>query len=150
MSGSTPATWLFALMVCAGIGIPVMAALNSGLGVRLGSPVSAAFVLFIIGTLATGVVVLATGAPNPFAPVAPFGYWLGGLLVAFYVLSVTLAAPKIGVANAIFLVLLGQLISATIIDHFALFGVVRVPITWTRVLGLVLMLGGIILARKSD
>jgi bacterial/archaeal transporter family-2 protein len=142
--------WLSVLMVCAGIGIPVMAALNAGLGMRLGSPVSAAFILFVIGTLATGLVVLVTGAPNPFAPVAPFQFWLGGLLVAFYVLSVTIAAPKIGVANAIFLVLLGQLVSATAIDHFALFGVARVPVSWSRLAGLLMMLGGIVLARKTS
>eukprot|EP01038_Epipyxis_sp_PR26KG_P014753 gene14753-19832_t len=103
MSGGAAPVWLSVLMLLAGFGIPIMAALNSGLGMRLGSPVAAAFVLFIVGTIATGVVVLATGTTNPFKPIAPFGFWLGGLLVAFYVLSVTLAAPRIGVGNAIFL-----------------------------------------------
>jgi bacterial/archaeal transporter family-2 protein len=150
MNNAATPILLSILMVCAGIGIPVMAALNSGLGVKLGSPISAAFVLFLIGGLATGLVVLATGAPSPFRAVAPFPLWLGGLLVAFYVLAVTLAAPKIGVANAIFLVLLGQLVSATAIDHFALFNVTRFPLTASRAFGLLLMLGGIFLARRPS
>jgi bacterial/archaeal transporter family-2 protein len=149
-SGATMPIWLSVLMLCAGVGIPIMAALNSGLSARLGSPVSAAFVLFIVGAIATGLVLLVTGAPNPFRPVAEVPFWLGGLLVAFYVLSVTIAAPKIGMANAIFLVLLGQLVSATAIDHFALFGVARYPLNLTRTLGLVLMLGGVLLARKPS
>ena len=148
MSGGAVPIWLSVLMLLAGFGIPIMAALNSGLGMRLGSPVAAAFVLFIVGTIATGLVVLATGTTNPFRPVAPLGFWLGGLLVAFYVLSVTLAAPRIGVGNAIFLVLLGQLVSATAIDHFALFGAQRYPLTLTRALGLLLMVGGVFLARR--
>jgi len=148
MSGGTPGLWLSILMLLAGFGIPIMAALNSGLGLRLGSPVAAAFVLFVVGTVATGVVVLATGTTNPFRPVAPIGFWLGGLLVAFYVLSVTLAAPRIGVGNAIFLVLLGQLVSATAIDHFALFGAQHYPLTLKRGFGLVLMIAGVFLARR--
>lgn len=149
MSGGAAPIWQSVLMLLAGFGIPIMAALNSGLGLRLGSPVAAAFVLFIVGTFATGLVVLVTGTTNPFRPVAPFSFWLGGLLVAFYVLSVTLAAPRIGVGNAIFLVLLGQLISATAIDHFALFGAQRYPMTLTRALGLILIVGGVFLARRS-
>ncbi|GBF58822.1 hypothetical protein PbB2_02510 [Candidatus Phycosocius bacilliformis] len=147
MNGAGAGLWLSVLMLVAGFGIPVMAALNSGLGVRLGSPVGAAFVLFVVGMLASGLVVLITGTTNPFRPVAPAGFWLGGFLVAFYVLSVTLAAPRIGVGNAIFLVLLGQLVSATAIDHFALFGAQRHPLTLTRALGLVLMACGVFLAR---
>jgi transporter family-2 protein len=42
--------------------------------------------------------------------------------VAFYVLSITYIAPTFGVGNAVFFVLLGQLVSAAIIDHFGLFG----------------------------
>jgi bacterial/archaeal transporter family-2 protein len=137
-------------MVVAGIGIPIMAALNSGLGIRLGSPVSAAFVLFLVGTLATGAIVWGTGAPSPFRGVAPLPFWLGGLLVAFYVLAVTVSGPKIGIANAIFLVLLGQLISATAIDHFALFNVQRFQVTPSRAFGLCLMLGGVLLARRPS
>jgi transporter family-2 protein len=150
MSVSPPSLWLSILMLFAGVGIPVMAALNGGLSARLGSPVSAAFVLFIVGAAASGLCLLATGAPNPFRAVAPIPFWLGGLFVAFYVLSVTMAAPKIGVANAIFWVLLGQLISASAIDHFALFGVERFAMTPKRALGLLLMLAGVFLARKPS
>jgi bacterial/archaeal transporter family-2 protein len=54
------------------------------------------------------------------------------------------------VANAIFLVLLGQVVSATAIDHFAVFGVARYPLTSSRAFGLTLMVIGIFLARKPN
>ena len=59
----------------------------------------------------------------------PVRFYLGGLFVTFYVLSVTWIAPKVGLENAIFVVLLGQLVAASLIDHLALLDVPRAPIT---------------------
>ena len=56
MNGLSNAWVLSAIMVVAGIGIPVMAALNSGLGTRLGHPVLAAAILFALALAATGAV----------------------------------------------------------------------------------------------
>ena len=49
-----------------------------------------------------------------------------------------------------FYVLLGQLIAATIIDHFGLWGAVTTPVTARRLLGLVVMAAGVYLARKPS
>ncbi|MFZ8974113.1 MAG: DMT family transporter, partial [Pseudomonadales bacterium] len=40
-------------------------------------------------------------------PLAPRHLLLGGLFVAFYVLSITYIAPHFGIGNAVFFVLLG-------------------------------------------
>jgi transporter family-2 protein len=61
---------------------------------------------------------------------------------------VTWSAPRIGVGNAIFFVLLGQLIAAAIIDHFALFGAARTTLTIQRAIGLLVMAVGVYLAKK--
>jgi transporter family-2 protein len=63
-------------------------------------------------------------------------------------MSVTLTAPCISVGNAIFRFLLGQLVSATAIDHFALFGAQRYPLTLTRARGLMLMVSGVFQVRR--
>ena len=136
-------------MVVAGFGIPVMAALNSGLGVRLGHPALAATILFAVAlTVSVAVVVLQQ---KPLAAkaleISPHLY-LGGLFVASYVLAITWIAPKIGVGNAIFLVLFGQLVASGIVDHYGWFGVPRFSLTSTRCLGIALMVLGILLARK--
>ena len=72
----------------------------------------------------------------------PLWMWLGGILSAFIVLSITFAAPKIGVAATIGLVITGNLIVAALIDRFGWFGVEQIPLEWTRVVGILLLAGG--------
>lgn len=126
-----------------------MAALNGGLGVRLGSPIPAAFVLFSLALVVTTALLLTNPLPSRADIVAvPARFYFGGLFVAFYVLSITWIAPKIGLGNAIFIVLLGQLVAASIIDHFAFLNVARAPITPVRIIGITLIVLGIYLAKK--
>lgn len=137
------------IMFVTGIGIPIMAALNAGLGGKIGSPVAAGFILFVVGAAVCGVVLVMTlpGSKISLAA-APPHLFLGGVLVSGYILAVTYAAPRIGVGNAVFFVLLGQLVAAAVIDHFGLFGSVVTPIGARRILGLAVMALGVFLARK--
>ncbi|MFA8384684.1 MAG: DMT family transporter [Pelagibaca sp.] len=137
-------------MLAAGIGIPLLAALNSALGVRIGSPAAAALVLFCVALLATSAVTLITG-PRALLSIhlAPRHLLLAGLFVAFYVLSVTYIAPHFGVGNAVFFVLLGQLISAALIDHFGLFGARVSPLTLTRSTGIAVMALGVWITQRA-
>ncbi|HHB80648.1 MAG TPA: DMT family transporter [Aliiroseovarius sp.] len=140
-----PSTVIYALtMLAAGIGIPVLAALNAALGQRLGSPYAAGVILFAVAFSAAIVVVLITG-PAPLTQLAgtPKHLFLAGLLVAFYVLSITTVAPHFGVGNAVFFVLLGQLFSTALIDHFGLFGAQITPFSAWRAGGIGLMVAGI-------
>ena len=132
------------IMLVAGMGIPLLAALNAALGQHLGSPSAAAMILFIVALLVATFVALLTG-PGPVLQVAsaPKHLLLGGALVAFYVLSVTYIAPHFGVGNAVFFVLIGQLISAAAIDHLGLFGAQVSPLSLTRAAGLSLMAIGV-------
>ncbi len=137
-------------MLAAGIGIPLLAALNAALGVRIGSPAAAALVLFCVALLATAVATLVTG-PKALAavPMAPRHLLLGGLFVAFYVLSITYIAPHFGIGNAVFFVLLGQLISAAAIDHFGLFGARVSPLSLTRATGIAVMALGVWITQRA-
>ncbi len=132
------------IMLVAGIGIPILAALNAALGARIGSPAVAATVLFAVAFGATAIVMLATG-PQAMTKIvsAPKHLLLAGLLVAFYVLSITHVAPHFGVGNAVFFVLLGQLVSAAAIDHFGLFGAQLSPLNWVRITGISVMAAGV-------
>jgi transporter family-2 protein len=137
-------------MLAAGIGIPLLAALNSALGVRMGSPAAAAMILFCVALLATTLVTLATG-PKALAqaPFAPKHLFLAGLFVAFYVLSITYVAPHFGIGNAVFFVLLGQLVSAALIDHFGLFGARISPLNLTRATGIAVMACGVWITQRA-
>ena len=128
------------IMLAAGIGIPTLAALNAALGRVMGSPAAAAAILFAVALAIAVVATLITG-PQALARAAeaPKHLFLGGVLVAFYVLSITYIAPSFGVGNAVFFVLIGQLISTAVIDQFGLFGAQISPLTLTRASGIALM-----------
>ena len=137
-------------MFAAGIGIPILAALNAALGREIASPAVAATALFAIAFLTALACALTTGlGPLKALPMAPKHLFLAGVLIAFYVLSITYIAPKFGVGNAVFFVLLGQLLSAALIDHFALFGAQENPLTLTRISGIALMAAGVFLTQRS-
>lgn len=140
-----------AIMLAAGIGVPVLAALNAQLGARIGSPAAAAVVLFCVALLASGLVTVIAGGQGGFArmPGQPAHLFLGGALVAFYVLSVTFVAPRFGVGNAIFFVLMGQMLSAALIDQFGLFGAMIRPLTAMRAAGLGFMALGLVLIQRA-
>lgn len=126
----------------------MLAALNAALGQRIGNPAAAAFILFLVALLVAMVALVLTG-PSALtrAAEAPPHLFLAGALIAFYVLSITWIAPHFGVGNAVFFVLLGQLVSAALIDQFGLFGAPQTQLTLTRMGGLALMASGIALIR---
>ncbi|MDJ0654637.1 MAG: DMT family transporter [Xanthomonadales bacterium] len=136
-------------MVLAGTGIPIMAALNSGLGARLGNPVQAATLLFALALVISLFALMLQSRPVVFNLAAvPPQYLLGGLFVAFYVLSVTFIAPKIGVGNSIVLVLLGQMLASAMIDHFGWLNAPQASLSSQRVAGLVVMAIAVVLMRR--
>jgi transporter family-2 protein len=137
------------MMMVVGMGIPVTAALNAGLGQHIGSPVAASAILFGVGLVMTALVLAVAGLPprGVFSGLSPW-YYAAALGVVLYVLSVTWSAPRIGIGNAIFFVLLGQLVAAAAIDHFGLFGAAKTTITLQRAIGLLVMAVGVYLAKK--
>lgn len=140
-----------AVMFLAGVGIPVMAALNGGLGARLQNPTLAASILFFVGlTLSLTVLFLNIDSPKTLHSAGtPWYYYAGGIFVIFYILSITAIAPKFGVGNAVSFVLLGQLVAMSVIDHYGLFEAQRFALTTQRVLGLLLMTLGIFLVVRK-
>lgn len=133
------------VMLVAGLGIPVMAALNGGLGVKLESPALAATVLFCVGLAVAVVYLLSTeGIPTQlYLPATPWYFYLGGFFVMFYILSITWIAPHFGVSNAVSFVLLGQLIAMSVIDHYGWLGATQYTLSYKRVIGLILMAVGV-------
>jgi transporter family-2 protein len=136
------------LMMATGVGIPVMAALSAGLGSRYGSSAFAASVLFLVALTISVVFLFAVQGGVGLAPKVPtpFYFYLGGVFVAFYVLSITWVAPKFGVGNAVAFVLLGQIVSMATIDQFGLMGAPVYPLTLQRTAGLAFMTLGVFMA----
>ncbi len=138
------------IMLAAGVGVPVLAALNAQLGGRIASPAAAGAMMFLIACVAATLVAAAVGEGQAFAQLGaqPKHLFLAGLLIAFYLLSISWVAPRFGVGNAVMFVLLGQIVAISVIDHFGLFGARLRPMDLTRSAGIVLMSLGVILAQR--
>jgi len=81
--------------------------------------------------------------------VAPHQY-AGGVIVGFYVLSITFLAPRFGVGNAILFVVTAQLITSALMDHLALAGATLRPLTTMRAVGLLIVITGLVITQISD
>lgn len=146
---------IWALM--AGVLIPVMAMLNARLGRHLGEPLHAPVVLFGVGLVFCLVCALLISRSLPdlsrLSGSEPINF-LGGMIVAFYVISATMVAPHFGVANFIMFAVVSQIVGSVLIDHFGLFGAAERPVSGLRILGLLILISGLVITQfaqtKSD
>lgn len=142
----------FGLALITGALIPVQAATNATFSRSIGNPLITGLMVFIVGLAGMILFILITGTHFPAQQQlmsAPLYSYLGGIIVATYVVMITILVPKIGVGAAIGLIVTGQIICAIIIDHFGLFNVAVRSVSLTRLSGVVLMIAGIYLVMKK-
>ena len=145
------ATLTLSLALFAGILMAVQAPTNAVLGKASGSPIVAAFISFVVGTVALGAMVAASSG-RLFAPElksVPWYAWLGGLYGAFFVAIAAFGAPKVGVGPLLTAAIGGQQIGAVILDHYGLLGLTRQPVSIEKVGGVILVLVGAWLVRRG-
>lgn len=115
---TTAPLWMLLLPFAAGVGIAWQQAANGRLAQRVASPMAATMTSFVAGTvvlaLAAAVSVLVGGAPDPL-PAEPWLYLGGTLGVAYIFLGAFLVAHT-GVLLLGLGSVLGQLVTAVIID----------------------------------
>ena len=136
--------------VAAGAGVAAQAIINARLRFVLGAPVWAACAQFIVGLAMLAVVALVTQQSPPAAGSlgrAPWWMWTGGIFGATFILMSVIVTPKLGTALMLASTIVGQLGAALIIDHYGWFGADVIPVSLTRVLGVMLLASGVILIR---
>jgi transporter family-2 protein len=146
------APWLSMLaVVLAGGATALQAPTNARLATAVASPVNAAFVSFAVGTAALGILaaILHTRPDITAAKGLPWYAWIGGLYGVIFVVAATWAVPRLGVAMTITLMVAGQLMLSLILDHFGALGVPQAPISLTRLAGVALVIGGVVLVRRG-
>ncbi|HXS36295.1 MAG TPA: DMT family transporter [Flavipsychrobacter sp.] len=142
----------FALALITGALIPVQAATNAAFSKSIGNPIATGLMVFIIGLI--GMLLFSFFSKTPLPTLqglkqAPAYGYIGGLIVAIYVIMITILTPRIGVGASIGLIITGQLLCAVAIDHFGLFNVAVRHITISRFIGMLLMIAGIYLVMKK-
>jgi transporter family-2 protein len=141
-----------ALALITGALIPIQAATNAAFSKSSGTPLITGLMVFIVGLVGMLLFILLSRTPFPARhqlTSAPLYGYLGGIIVATYVVMITILVPKIGVGTAIGLIVTGQIICAVVIDHFGLFNVAMRSVSLTRITGMLLMIGGVYLVMKK-
>ncbi len=140
------------LLILAGSGLTLQAAVNARLREAVGSPVLSALISFLVGSLplavAASVGLFGRGRLTGLAG-SPWWMWLGGLFGAFYVTLSVIGVPRVGAAVVIACAVAGQLACALALDSFGWLGVPRAPINIWRVLGVALVFAGVLLVQHK-
>ncbi|ROV54423.1 DMT family transporter [Neisseria chenwenguii] len=135
------------MALAAGAALASQAAINSRLAqAMLGQPLVSAMLSFAIGAITLLLLCLwksdLSGALGNL-PQQPLWKLTGGILGAGFVFTTVFLAPKIGITNMLFFVIIGQLCTAALIDHFGFFGMAVRPFTLPQLLGLVVVALGL-------
>ena len=139
------------LAIIAGAVLPLQAGLNVQLGKSVHQPIFAAFASFLIGTVGLLVYLIVLkfdfGTIAQTKTVSPV-VWIAGILGAFYVAAVIILAPRLGVALTFVLVVAGQMAVSLLVDHYGLLGLPVKQINWQRLVGVLLLIGGVLMIRR--
>ena len=131
-----------------GMAVGLQAPLSSMVSQRLGI-LESVFIIHIGGAIAALIPLLyySGGKLSQWRTVPWYALFarIFGLVVIF---SMSYMIPRIGVATALIILLAGQLLIGTILDHFGLLGAALRPLDITRILGLGVVLAGVWLSVK--
>lgn len=149
MSGGTAAAATLALI--AGLAGSVQVAVMGRFGDRVGSFEALAANLLFSTVIATTLLLVLRQSLAGFGDAlrSPWWYWVGGGgMGVVVVLTITVVTPRLGTAATIGLLIAGQLAMGVLIDRYGWFGVEQVPISWPRLLGVILLAVGALLALR--
>ncbi|RON90164.1 DMT family transporter [Pseudomonas fluorescens] len=144
---------LLLLAAFAGAVVPFQSAFNSNLARGLGHPLWATLASLLVSVLVLLPVILALRLPLPllgFISKAPLWMWAGGAFGVCFVALAVMLLPKLGASGFVALALAGQVIASMLLDHFGLFGLVEKQLTMSRVLGALLLIGGVVLIQFGE
>lgn len=134
-----------------GLFMAVQPAINLELRRFVGSPAQAAMVSTFVSTISLGIFVFAIQRkPWPSfadAQSTPWWIWIGGLLGATYVAVSVVLIQRLGAAFAFSLVVLGQMVTALVMDRFGWFGIPIHDLNPGRIVGVALVILGVVLIR---
>ena len=129
---------LYLSAIGVGISLASQAGVNSQLRTALASPIQAAFLSFLIGTLVLGVVLIIQ-KDKWFTPSEalnlPWWAWLGGFLGAFNIAVSIYLVPKIGAVALAISVVSGQVIASIFYDQYGLLGYPKLELSLNRMIG---------------
>lgn len=151
MTSASSSSLSIAVMFAAGAMIALQGPINATLGRAIGSPVNAALVSFLVGTVLLALIALTQRvAPDGGALRAlPWWAWVGGVCGTIFVTGAAFAVPRIGVASMLTIGIASQLLMAVLLDHLGALNVPQRSVTFTRLVGVALVMLGTVIVRRA-
>lgn len=136
------------IALAAGVALATQSAINTQLAKAMsGEAVIATFISFAVGTIVLFFIAwVKTDLWGNLSTVPSQPWWklIGGMLGAVVVFTTVLLAPKLGITAMLFFIIVGQLITATTIDHFGLIGMPIREVNITKFIGLIIVAFGLV------
>ena len=136
------------IALAAGVALATQSAINTQLAKAMsGEAVIATFISFAVGTLVLFFIAwVKTDLWGNLSAIPSQPWWklIGGVLGAIVVFTTVLLAPKLGITAMLFFIIVGQLITATTIDHFGLIGMPIREVNITKFIGLIIVAFGLV------
>ncbi len=136
------------IALAAGVALATQSAINTQLAKAMsGEAVIATFISFAVGTIVLFFIAwVKTDLWGNLSAIPSQPWWklIGGILGAIVVFTTVLLAPKLGITAMLFFIIVGQLITATTIDHFGLIGMPIREVNITKFIGLIIVAFGLV------
>ena len=135
---------LFILALVLGAVLAIHLSMNAQVGVIVKNSKMANALFWTIGAAAAILVATSSWDAGFFSRVKDVPVWLlsAGAIGACLVFGIAWTIPQIGAGPAFVLMVVGQILTGLICSHFGLLGSPVEPVSWTKVLGAILLVGG--------
>jgi transporter family-2 protein len=138
------------LALVAGTSFVIQQVVNSNLRIELGSAYWAGFFSYLGGTLVMLVMVVFMREPllsSNLISRSAWWSWSGGLFGAIYIAISILLLPRLGAFTIVALIVIGQLATSLVFDHFGILNVPHHPVSIMRIVGALFLFVGAVLIR---
>lgn len=125
-----------------GVSVGIQSPIAGAIGQKLGGTASS-FIVHLSGLVFSAILLVLQGGEKirdwRTLPWYMLGAGVFGLIL-YQTINITL--PRLGSTTMIALIIIGQLLTGIVIDHFGWFGVTARPVDLTRLIGLVVLFAG--------
>jgi transporter family-2 protein len=139
---------LLAIAAAAGVAVALQGQFLGALNRAAGS-VTSIFITYGIGGAVAAILWLMRGESTVRLRQIPWYAWSAGILGLAIVGGIGFAAPRLGLSRTLVVSIAAQLVSAILIDRFALFGAAPHPFDAGRAVGVCLTIAGVWLVVRA-
>ncbi len=142
---------LYMLTILLGVVLAVHLAMNGKVGsvlqnARVGNALF--WCIGALGAVAIGLTGWRSGSLEPLKQVQPI-LLTAGILGACLVFAIAWLIPKVGAGSVMITLLAGQVLGGLIMSHYGWLGSPVQPITVAKIVGVVVMIAGVVLATRQ-